>query len=386
MAPTHFSRMINILALVCLGLISKVEGQASQMGIEFQVQFPYMPEGQPILMMYSTMTNKFDVYVTAPIWQNPFFEKVALNRLQVTTYVVQRKYLTSRSGTTTSIVAKGKFQFGMTVFMPVSFHSAASFLAIPTSGWGAEYFILIPKIGPSIVLISLVEENEISVHYAEHIEQLESQFTAELLSTIVLNRKEAYIIQNCTGRKVGEQPFGVTPAKLTALYSFGVIVGTCEEYEFESECRRKNVKTAGGVTAEMLIPSRTWGKQFVLPQTLRKSCEQRLRFLLHKPNTVIRITTNEQTQVINVAAGGILETYRLNSQSIVYVKASGQIMVYSDYYYPCLTEGDLKFQELVMVVPVELFMNEYIWSTPSARGFAPSHYISIVAPIDNFSF
>ncbi|XP_059162786.1 uncharacterized protein LOC131946152 [Physella acuta] len=142
MAPTHFSRMINILALVCLGLISKVE---AQMGVEFQVQFPYMPEGQQILMMYSTMMNKFDVYVTAPMWQNPVFEKVALNRLQVTTYVVQRKYITSRSGTTTSIVAKGKFQFGMTVFMPVSFHSAASFLAIPTSGWGAEYFILIPN-------------------------------------------------------------------------------------------------------------------------------------------------------------------------------------------------------------------------------------------------
>ncbi|XP_059164619.1 uncharacterized protein LOC131947423 [Physella acuta] len=141
MAPTHFSRMINMLAIVCLGLISKVEAQGSQMGVEFLVQFPYMPEGQPITMM-----NKFNVYVTDPMWRNPVFERVALDRLQVTTYVVQRKYLTSISGPITSIVAKGKFNFGMTVFMPVSFHSTASFLAIPTSGWGAEYYVLVPKL------------------------------------------------------------------------------------------------------------------------------------------------------------------------------------------------------------------------------------------------
>ncbi|XP_059164507.1 uncharacterized protein LOC131947334 isoform X2 [Physella acuta] len=267
MAPTHFLRMINILALVCLGLISKVEGQASQMGVEFQVQFPYMPEGQPILMMNSPMLDTFDVYVTAPLSDHPVSERI------------------SRSDTTTSIVAKGKFQFGMTVFMPVSFHSAASFQAIPTSGFGAEYYVLAPKTGPSIVLISSVEENEISVHYAEHIEQLQSQFTEGLLSTIALNRKEAYIMQNCTRRTVGEKHLGaITPAKITALYSFGVIVGTCEEYEFESECQRKNVKTAGGVTAEMLIPSRTGEKQFVIP-----------------------VTINEETQVINVAVGRVLE-------------------------------------------------------------------------------
>ncbi|XP_059140836.1 uncharacterized protein LOC131928740, partial [Physella acuta] len=146
MAPTHFSRMLNIFASVCLALVSKVEAQGSQMGVEFLVQFPYMPEGQPILMMYSTMMNKFNVYVTAPTWRNPVFERVALDRLQVTSYVVQRKYLTSISGPITSIVAKGKFKFGMTVFMPVSFHSTASFLAIPASGWGAEYFILIPNL------------------------------------------------------------------------------------------------------------------------------------------------------------------------------------------------------------------------------------------------
>ncbi|XP_059164506.1 uncharacterized protein LOC131947334 isoform X1 [Physella acuta] len=270
MAPTHFLRMINILALVCLGLISKVEGQASQMGVEFQVQFPYMPEGQPILMMNSPMLDTFDVYVTAPLSDHPVSERI------------------SRSDTTTSIVAKGKFQFGMTVFMPVSFHSAASFQAIPTSGFGAEYYVLAPKTGPSIVLISSVEENEISVHYAEHIEQLQSQFTEGLLSTIALNRKEAYIMQNCTRRTVGEKHLGaITPAKITALYSFGVIVGTCEEYEFESECQRKNVKTAGGVTAEMLIPSRTGEKQFVIP-----------------------VTINEETQVINVAVGRVLESPR----------------------------------------------------------------------------
>ncbi|XP_059164508.1 uncharacterized protein LOC131947334 isoform X3 [Physella acuta] len=227
MAPTHFLRMINILALVCLGLISKVEGQASQMGVEFQVQFPYMPEGQPILMMNSPMLDTFDVYVTAPLSDHPVSERI------------------SRSDTTTSIVAKGKFQFGMTVFMPVSFHSAASFQAIPTSGFGAEYYVLAPK-------------------------------------------KEAYIMQNCTRRTVGEKHLGaITPAKITALYSFGVIVGTCEEYEFESECQRKNVKTAGGVTAEMLIPSRTGEKQFVIP-----------------------VTINEETQVINVAVGRVLESPR----------------------------------------------------------------------------
>ncbi|XP_059149283.1 uncharacterized protein LOC131936357 [Physella acuta] len=267
MAPTHFSRMITILALVCLGLISKVEGQASQMGVEFQVQFPYMPEGQPILMMNSPMLDTFDVYVTAPLSDHPVSERI------------------SRSDTTTSIVAKGKFQFGMTVFMPVSFHSAASFQAIPTSGFGAEYYVLAPKTGPSIVLISLVEENEISVRFTEPMEQLESKFTDALLSTITLNRKEAYIMQNCTRRTVGEKHLGaITPAKITALYSFGVIVGTCEEYEFESECQRKNVKTAGGVTAEMLIPSRTGEKQFVIP-----------------------VTINEETQVINVAVGRVLE-------------------------------------------------------------------------------
>ncbi|XP_059162787.1 uncharacterized protein LOC131946153 [Physella acuta] len=267
MAPTHFLRMINILALVCLGLISKVEGQASHMGVEFQVQFPYMPEGQPILMMNSPMLDTFDVYVTAPLSDHPVSERI------------------SRSDTTTSIVAKGKFYFGMTVFMPVSVHSAASFQAIPTSGFGAEYYVLAPKMGPWIVLMSLVEENEISVRFTEPMEQLESKFTEGLLSTIALNRKEAYIMQNCTGRTVGEKHLGaITPAKITALYSFGVIVGTCEEYEFESKCQRKNVKTAGGVTAEMLIPSRTGEKQFVIP-----------------------VTINEETQVINVAVGRVLE-------------------------------------------------------------------------------
>ncbi|XP_059162712.1 uncharacterized protein LOC131946088 [Physella acuta] len=277
MAPTYFSRMINILVIVCLGLISKVEAQGSQMGVEFLVQFPYMPEGQPILMMYSTMTNKFDVYVTAPMWENPFFERFTLNRLQVTTYVVQRKHVISRSDTTTSIVAKGKQRFGMTVFMAISLHSADSFLALLTSGWGLEYFVLVPKIGPSIVLTSLVEENEISVHYTGHLEQLESQFTDELLSTIALKRKQACIIQNCTGRRVGEQPMGVTPAKLTALYSFGVIVGSCEQYEFESECRRKNVKTADDVTADFI--SSEVVALFILLLLLKKAQNTRKPFI-----------------------------------------------------------------------------------------------------------
>ncbi|XP_059141314.1 uncharacterized protein LOC131929181 isoform X2 [Physella acuta] len=376
--------MIHLLIIICLGLISKVEAQGTNMGVEFQVQFPYMPEGQPILMMYSTMMNKFDVYVTAPFSDHPVFERVRITRLQVSYYVVQRQHLISRSDTTTSIVAKGKQRFGMTVFMPVSVHSAASFLAIPTSGWGLEYYVLVPKTGPSIVLISSVEENEISVRFTERMEQLESQFTEPLLSTLIVNRKQAYIMQNCTGRTVGERPLGVTPVKITALYSFGVIVGTCEEYEFESKCQRKGVKIASGVTAEMLLPARTWGKHFIVPQTLKKSCNQNLRFLTLEENTIIRITAGDQTQVVNVAAGGALETYRLTSQSIVFVKASSRIMMYSDYHYPCNTEENINFQELVVVVPAEVFMNEYIWSTPLARGHTPSHYISVVAPIDNF--
>ncbi|XP_059141554.1 uncharacterized protein LOC131929400 [Physella acuta] len=379
---TNLSRMIHLLVIVFLGLFSNIEG--SHMGNEFLVQFPYMPEGQPILMMYSTRLDSFDVYVTAPLALQAVFKRIQLKRFEVSSYTVQRKYLALAGGSTSSIVAKGKLDFGMTVFLAISLHSAASFQAIPSAGWGVEYFVLVPKLGPSIIVISLVNDNEIKIRFAEEMETLASYFTEHLLSTVAVQRKEAYIMQNCTGRTVGEKPLGVTPVKLTSLFAFGVIIGSCEKYEFKSECERADIKIAGGATAEMVFPLMSWGKQFILPSILKKSCEQSLRFLTHKPNTVILVTSNEESQVINVAEAGAMETQRLTSPSIIHVKTSEQIMLYVDYEYPCVKEEDVRFQELVMVVPMHLFMNEYTWSTPSARGYTPAHYISIVAPIDNF--
>ncbi|XP_059164648.1 uncharacterized protein LOC131947449 [Physella acuta] len=130
----------------------------------------------------------------------------------------------------------------------------------------------------------------------------------------------------------------------------------------------------------MPIATTSCSKEYVLPQLNTKSCQYTLKFISLFDDTLIRIFSGAFIYEL-LPITGQQETFNLISDSLVQVKASNNVYMFLHFNYPCLDEDSNLNVHHLQLIPNDLFLNKYIWSTPKVQSwYGQYHFISIVAP------
>ncbi|XP_055872653.1 uncharacterized protein LOC106074853 isoform X2 [Biomphalaria glabrata] len=371
--------------LVCAG-----EYRSATLGHHYILSLPSVPENehsQVVFYLVTFITRDFKVKLTTEGYKDgPSLDlELELDAKILTSHVLARKYYFHHdTGPKWVFRFQGLSDFGLTVLLQANSDSVATFIALPDSSWGKEYFAVTLETSPFILIMT--SGNSTLVKVKLRISALRGRVNLNLNYqgvnykdgdswTIILNRFEAFEISECSKP---EERGNLSGSKITAQRPVGVISGSCTSaaYEPDTKCDLEPNEPNTDFSAEMIVPLGVFDMSYTAPT----SHERKIQGL-----TLI-ISSNKKSNIIYYTNPlGITSSSRIDSEeptyksNLVNIRGTKPFLMYNIQLSACSKDGpgekehELGGPSLSVVIPSELYHSEYITCTPYVKGAL--HYI-----------
>nr|KAI8752473.1 hypothetical protein BgiMline_015191 [Biomphalaria glabrata] len=162
-------------------------------------------------------------------------------------------------------------------------------------------------------------------------------------------------------------------------HPIGVISGSCSLNDNGCQMPEKSV-TYSDMAAEMLLPDKMLGLNFVIAFYRRTSSFDYIFIATSQPNTLLLIYHNQSAEPNKVhfpTKGTQNVTLRIPE---TYVTSTYPVAIYYYVTTTCQGSGDKGGPSIMTIVPNELFYNLYAWVNPPAVDVV--NFISLVLPVN----
>ncbi|KAK6959983.1 platelet endothelial aggregation receptor 1, partial [Biomphalaria glabrata] len=249
--------------------------------------------------------------------------------------------------------------------------SAASFIAIPVSGWGNSYYVVTLSDNPTIQLVSHdMVRIMVTFKFADDIATwsfMNVSYTTGMTMEISLDKWTTFPIQNCTHFSHSDNyDISWTGTKIMGDNSFGVVTGSCFSKTFMCEdAKVTHDQMSSDAALEMLLPQETYGKTFVIPELCVGRKHLGCYFLTAgENNSKVFIHEAEDVVLINLRHAGKSEQRKY--QGATYINSTNGIQVAIIWHSQCagreknisIVLGDVA---LSIIIPMPLYYYSYFW-------------------------
>jgi hypothetical protein len=273
--------------------------------------------------------------------------------------------------------------------------STESYLALPTSTLGTEYYPscfyddsyaelgLIAPLAGEFVIVAPYDNTQVTIGPARTDTRSDatgtiSHHTGDIW-TVKLNKGQTYLVQS-TGLNVGQED--VTGTHIVSTKPVSVISG-------HQRCRipvdgHGNSKD---LIMEMMPPVGAWGSEYyVMPQIGRTACGDYVRIIAGEDNVLV--TENGQTIAQLTHAGDFMDR-ELVTDPVVY-KSNGKKFFVVDHSYSQGFNGDPNPNTdpfSIVMTSREQFQKKMLFRVPNnvAAGSSYDNYVTFIGPKDSIS-
>ena len=255
-------------------------------------------------------------------------------------------------------------------------------LVLPTSALGNEYIIQCypPVINESEFSITAVEDNT-TIDVTPSVSLYAGgTHTANSTFSVTLNRGQSVFMQSTTTGANGD------------LSGTRIVARNCKKIAVFNGDYSTRVPASANQFAdhiyEQAFPVTSWGKKFVVTNTLQNSSSgrtyDRVRITASTDNTVIR---KNNTQISTINAGDTYELQISASEGSAYLETSYPCAVYMYLVSKSYGGSSLGDPSMVWVAPLEQSINSIVFNTfyPDiyAENTPSTHIVNIVAETSN---
>ncbi|KAH9495612.1 hypothetical protein Btru_014795 [Bulinus truncatus] len=378
----------------------------AMMGKLFVLASPLLTSENGQVVFYLTTTSEIPVHVqySTPwhVGTKPLItEYIEVHSDRMNTVVFVKPYIMtihSENQRWTYKFAAVK-TFGISVFLIDHSLSVESMTVLPVSMWGKSYCVVQLWRYPFIQVVSRVSHNEVTIRFRVHYFGTDNPPEA-LLKTGHIRKMElaafqGYTIHYCFNDFTKYTSF--IGSKITSGRSFGVVSGNCHAITNTSLCHNQSREvrtTSGSIVAEMMLPSRFSGNQFITLVTSNRLTQGRTMVTSTQVNTLVRVYQSLQTfSTLWLKDAGENAILPLINNSL-YIHSDKPVMVTYFQRSSCKTGGADKMHgntkeagdpAFTLVVPNDLFYYFYMWSSPQQEFFnRPANFLIIIANEEDF--
>ncbi|XP_059171736.1 uncharacterized protein LOC131952859 isoform X2 [Physella acuta] len=202
--------------------------------------------------------------------------------------------------------------------------------------------------------------------------------------TFRLREGEAFTLSFCD-RRPSTSRATLEGTQIVCTAPCGVVSGNCLTGATPHDCvtnqRLPNVPATGDILAEMLMPIETLGKEFITLNIIGRIRQGRVEVITTEPNT--RISSTAPTgNVVYMDIGPSWSNRWVGWPGIRYFSSNKPVSAMYYMLTACRTPEGLTMEDgdpsMCNLIPIALFYDGYIWSTPFSRRVAPQNYVCLV--------
>ncbi|KAK0061949.1 platelet endothelial aggregation receptor 1 [Biomphalaria pfeifferi] len=258
--------------------------------------------------------------------------------------------------------------FGMYVHYLVSDLSAATLTPVPVESWGKKYFvvtlgsqhfigILAGEVGVNVTLMFNFERDYEGIVHDGYTYRLNNELK------VFVQKSEGYIISTC-----GKSDYigHISGTSIEGKEPFGVVSGSCSSGTMATPCSGTGKESVGrnDMAAEMLLPSESFGRDFIVFQLeVRRSLGYYL-ITASKPDTVVRVMPVRHSYFLAPFTLQQRET-RQFTLNYAYISSDKGIQVSVIQSSACLAVRsniqEMGDPSICIMVPMGLFYSSYVW-------------------------
>ncbi|KAK6959224.1 hypothetical protein BgiMline_036706 [Biomphalaria glabrata] len=291
-------------------------------------------------------------------------------------------------GRTWLFQAVGSHQFGMYVHFFVSESSSATFTPLPVEALGQKYFAVTLKSEYFIGIVAADYDVNVIITFnfqddnkvIEHDGIIYRNYD---IATVTVIKHEGYIISACKDSNFDGY---LTGTSLEGNHPFGVITGSCSSGTLTNRCdgSAESVMGEKDMAAEMLMPSETFGRDFIVFPLLGRQVPGYFWITASKDETFVSMKqrhNNEfqtpiymcQSQTVNFT---LTYTYILSNKGIQVVVVQRSACLATDGVEPELGDPSLS-----IIVPLALGYHTYSWRFEP--DLSTEYYVTIIVRIQH---
>ncbi|XP_059171730.1 uncharacterized protein LOC131952856 [Physella acuta] len=365
---------------------------SSSLGTKFYFLAPNeleSPDKEIFVFLFTLSTREVGIDLTSPWFDGePLNIHKVLYRLQVNSIEIPTAYTsTQQIGAQFSYKIAGTGKFGVIIFVVVEATSADSFTPLPVEGWGNKYAAWTKRFMPSVQIVTdQVNDVEIRLNLERFtFTHLGRNYATGDVMTVRLREGEAFTLSFCDIRTANNNLANLQGTLIDCTAPCGVVSGNCITGNIPSNCETNeplmNTGPTGDIIAEMLMPIETFGKEFITLNIIGRITQGEVEVISSEPDTRITSTAPNGRQ---------LEMQMEHRWSTRFIRWPGIRHFNSDkpvsamYYMAtaCRTATGRTMEDgdpaMCNLIPIALFYDGYIWSTPSSKKVAPVNYVCLV--------
>ncbi|KAK0068577.1 multiple epidermal growth factor-like domains protein 6, partial [Biomphalaria pfeifferi] len=265
--------------------------------------------------------------------------------------------------------------FSVTVFTMYDQLSYATFIALPLTSWGREYYVYTLNSTASMVIIAGLKPVSVTVTFRltstdTNFEYNGTNYSDNSEMVISLARLEGFELSFCLHP---ESVINLRGTKVNATWPVGVVSGSCKTLHKSPSCSVP--RYTAEASFEMILPVEMFGNEHIVPIVPDRTTKGQVLIKATKKTSISVKTVSTERQTNEIEDFERIVTLenitQLNS-------TDGPVQVYVAQYSQCRTElfGGVA---LSLVVPNNLFFCKYLFliftNSRNAR-----HYVIVVTP------
>ncbi|XP_055900037.1 uncharacterized protein LOC106074928 isoform X3 [Biomphalaria glabrata] len=264
--------------------------------------------------------------------------------------------------------------FSVTVFTMYDQTSYATFIALPLTSWGREYYVYTLDRTASMVIIAGLKPVSVTVTFRltstdTNFEYNGTNYSDNSEMVISLARLEGFELSFCLHP---ESVINLRGTKLNATWPVGVVSGSCRTNYKSPSCSVP--RDTAEASFEMILPVEMFGTEHIVPIVPDRTSKGQVLIKATKKTSISVKTVSMERQTNEIEDFERIVTL----ESITQLNSTdGPVQVYFAQYSQCNTE-QFGGVALSVVVPNNLFFCKYLFVIFTSRN--ARSYVIVVTP------